>query len=49
MFSDRISTVPDAVPLKNIMMEKYRGDRSDQGEAGHYAFLALCNGDDFLV
>ncbi|OXA50064.1 Prolyl 4-hydroxylase subunit alpha-2 [Folsomia candida] len=49
MFSDRISTVPDAVPLKNIMMEKYRGDRSDQGEAGHYAFLALCNGDDFLT
>jgi hypothetical protein len=31
------------------MMEKYKGDRSDQGEAGHYTFLSLCNGANFLT
>lgn len=49
MFTDRISVNPEAPPLKEIMKEKYKGDRSDKGEAGHYSFLALCNGDDFLV
>lgn len=49
MFTERLTTVPNAIPLKKVMMEKYKGDRSDQGEAGHYSFLSLCNGADFLV
>lgn len=50
MFTERLSENPTAVTLRSVNYEKLKGvSKADHPEAGHYNFLALCNGEDFQV
>ncbi len=50
MFTERLGENPNAVTLRSVNYEKLKGvSKADHPEAGHYNFLALCNGEDFLV
>ncbi|ODN03759.1 Prolyl 4-hydroxylase subunit alpha-2 [Orchesella cincta] len=48
MFTERLSENPNAPTLRSVNYEKMKGMSKDEHpEAGHYNFLALCNGEDF--
>lgn len=50
MFTERLSENPNAATLRSVNYEKLKGlTKADHPEAGHYNFLALCNGEDFQV
>lgn len=50
MFTERLSENPNAVTLRSVNYDKLKGlTKADHPEAGHYNFLALCNGEDFQV